>query len=87
MLPEGMAAAIETSAWPVPPVFELMRSVGSIADDDYRRTFNLGIGMILAVPARKRNRAAEILHGLGERWFEIGQVIRQKRRGPRVVYR
>ena len=39
-------------AWRVPPLFELLRRIGNIPEDDYRRTFNLGVGMILAVPAR-----------------------------------
>jgi phosphoribosylformylglycinamidine cyclo-ligase len=87
MLPDGMAAAINTSAWTIPPVFELMRRLGNIPEDDYRRTFNLGIGMILAVPAARRKRAAEILRRLGEPWFDLGEVVRRKRRGPRVEYR
>jgi phosphoribosylformylglycinamidine cyclo-ligase len=87
MLPDGMAAAIDTSAWAIPPVFELMRRLGNIPDDDYRRTFNLGVGMILAVPAARLKRAAGILERLGETWFEIGAVVRRKGRGPRVDYR
>jgi phosphoribosylformylglycinamidine cyclo-ligase len=87
MLPEGMAAAIDTSAWTIPPVFELMRRLGNVPEDDYRRTFNLGIGMILAVAAAKRKRATEILRKLGEQWYDVGEVVRRKRRGPRVEYR
>jgi phosphoribosylformylglycinamidine cyclo-ligase len=87
MLPGGMAAAIDTGAWTIPPVFQLMRRLGKIPDDDYRRTFNLGIGMILAVPAGRHKRATKILRRLGERWFDIGEVVRRKRRGPRVEYR
>jgi phosphoribosylformylglycinamidine cyclo-ligase len=87
MLPDGMAAAIDTSTWTIPAVFELMRTLGNIPDDDYRRTFNLGVGMILAIPARGRKQAGEILRRLREPWFEIGKVVRRKRRGPRVEYR
>src|SRR5207237_10554061 len=57
MLPEGLAAAIDTRAWTIPPVFELMRSLGNIPDDDYPRTFNLGVGMILAGPGKRRQAA------------------------------
>jgi phosphoribosylformylglycinamidine cyclo-ligase len=87
MLPKGMAAAIDTSAWKIPPVFELMRRTGNIPDDDYRRTFNLGIGMILAVPAAKLKRAGETLRRAGETWTELGSVVKQKRGQPRVEYR
>jgi phosphoribosylformylglycinamidine cyclo-ligase len=87
MLPAGMAAMIDTKSWTIPPVFELMRSLGNIPDDDYRRTFNLGIGMILAVPSNKQAAAEKILRRLGERWFHIGEVVSRKRRAPRVEYR
>ncbi len=56
MLPAGLAVEIDTGAWKIPPVFELLRSLGNIPEDDYRRTFNLGIGMILAVSAAKAAR-------------------------------
>jgi phosphoribosylformylglycinamidine cyclo-ligase len=87
MLPETMAAAIDTRAWTIPPVFELMRSLGDLPEDDYRRTFNLGVGMILAVPARKSLEAGRLLRRLGENRFVIGEVIRRKRGAPRVEYR
>jgi phosphoribosylformylglycinamidine cyclo-ligase len=87
MLPDDMAAAIDTSAWTIPPVFELMRSLGNIPDEDYRRTFNLGVGMILAVPQKRRKAAEKLLRKLGETWFELGKVVPRKRRGPRVEYR
>jgi len=87
MLPGNMAAYIDTSAWAIPPVFELIRELGNIPDDDYRRTFNLGIGMILAIPVRGLKRAVEILRRLREPWVEIGKVVHRKRGGPRVEYR
>ena len=57
MLPKGLAIAIDTGAWRIPPLFEVLRRIGNIPEDDYRRTFNLGIGMILAVPARGESKA------------------------------
>jgi phosphoribosylformylglycinamidine cyclo-ligase len=87
MLPENMAAGIDTSAWSIPPVFELLRRLGNIPEDDYRRTFNLGIGMILAVPARKLPQAERVLRRAKERWIVLGKVIPRKRGAPRVEYR
>jgi len=87
MLPKGLAAAIDTAAWRVPPIFEVLRRIGRIPDDDYRRTFNLGIGMILAVPARGAARAEALLAKAGEAPVRIGSVVAQKRRRPRVEYR
>jgi phosphoribosylformylglycinamidine cyclo-ligase len=87
MLPEGLAAAIFPSSWTILPIFELLRRLGNMPEADYRRTFNLGIGMILAVPLRKLRRAEAILRELGEPFILVGRVVEQKRRGPRVIYR
>jgi phosphoribosylformylglycinamidine cyclo-ligase len=87
MLPDGLAAEIDTRAWTIPPIFELLRRLGSVPEDDYRRTFNLGIGMILAVPSAELRSAEKLLRKLDEPFIAAGQVVVQKRHGPRVVYR
>jgi phosphoribosylformylglycinamidine cyclo-ligase len=87
MLPEGLAATIDTSAWTPPPLFEALRRIGHIPVDDYRRTFNLGVGMIFAVPRRGVSRAEAALASLGESPFAIGEVATRKRGRPRVEYR
>lgn len=87
MLPAGMAAEIDTGSWPAPPIFELLRRLGEMPEDDYRRTFNLGIGMILAVPRLKLRQAEDTLRKLREPYYLVGKVVPQKRGGPRVVYR
>ncbi|HUB33828.1 MAG TPA: phosphoribosylformylglycinamidine cyclo-ligase [Bryobacteraceae bacterium] len=87
MLPAGLAAAIDTSSWRIPPLFEVLRHIGNLPEDDYRRTFNLGVGMIFAVPARAAGRAESLLASLGEKPFRIGEVIAQKRGRPRLEYR
>jgi phosphoribosylformylglycinamidine cyclo-ligase len=87
MLPKGLAAEIDLSVWTVPPVFELMRRIGEIGDEDYRRTFNLGIGMILAVSAKRSGKALRILQKLGETAYLTGEVVARKRGGKRVRYR
>jgi phosphoribosylformylglycinamidine cyclo-ligase len=87
ILPKGTAVAIETSSWKIPPIFEVLRRIGNIPEDDYRRTFNLGVGMIFAVPARAAARAEAVLRKLGESPFRIGEVIARKRGRPAVDYR
>ncbi len=87
ILPRGIAIEVNTAAWRIPPVFELLRRLGRIPDDDYRRTFNLGIGMILVVPKRKLARAKKALDRLGETCYEIGRVVAMKRGvKARVLY-
>jgi phosphoribosylformylglycinamidine cyclo-ligase len=86
VLPKGMAAHIDLKAWKVPAVFELLRAAGNVPEDDWRRTFNLGIGMILVVAAQKVDRAMAILTKLKEKPFPLGKVIKHKRNAPRVEY-
>jgi len=87
MLPKGLAISIDTASWRIPPIFEALRRIGNIPEEDYRRTFNLGVGMILAVPARAAARAGTILAKAGEPAFRIGEVTEHKRGRPRVEYR
>jgi phosphoribosylformylglycinamidine cyclo-ligase len=84
ILPEGLAAEIKAGSWPVPPIFERLREIGNISVDDYRRTFNLGIGMILVISKRNLAKAWSVLDRMQERSFEIGRVI--EARAKRVVY-
>ncbi|HET8548294.1 MAG TPA: phosphoribosylformylglycinamidine cyclo-ligase [Bryobacteraceae bacterium] len=88
MLPRGLAAEVRFGSWPVLPIFELLRNIGRIPEDDYRRTFNLGIGVILAVGESGLRRAERILEDLREPFYRIGRVIRQPRgKAARVIYR
>ena len=86
MLPKGLAAEIDTASWTPPPVFQVMRNIGNIPEDDYRRTFNLGVGMVLAVPQRGARRAQQLLDKIREPNFVIGRVTARKRGAPGVIY-
>jgi phosphoribosylformylglycinamidine cyclo-ligase len=84
ILPKGLAARIDVSAWKIPAIFERLREIGGIDLADYRRTFNLGIGMILVVSRRNLGKTRGILTGLSEAFFEIGAVVESQ--GARVIY-
>ena len=84
ILPAGLAARVDVSSWSIPLIFEKLRAIGNIDLKDYRRTFNLGIGMILVVSRRNVGKARGILEGVRETFFEIGSVVES--RGPRVIY-
>lgn len=86
MLPKNLAAEIHTVSWHVPPVFELLRELGNVPVDDWRRTLNLGVGMILCVGAASAADASELLAEAGEPHFPIGAVIPAKKSGERVRY-
>ncbi len=87
MLPKGLAASIDLSSWQVPPIFELLRNVGNVPEEDYRRTFNLGIGMVLAISEKRAAKALKTLRRLGETPVAMGEVIRLKRGAKTVQYR
>ena len=83
MLPEGLRARIRSGAWSVPAVFGLIQELGGVEDGEMRRTFNMGLGMIMCVPRDGVGKALEILAAIGERAFDVGVV----EAGPKgVVY-
>jgi phosphoribosylformylglycinamidine cyclo-ligase len=87
VLPKGLGVRIASKSWPVLPVFEMLRGIGGIPEDDWRRTFNLGIGMIFVVSRKNLTKAAAILKKQKEPFFEIGEVVKLKNsKAPRVVY-
>ena len=83
ILPKGLGVRVDPTSWPVLPIFELLRKIGDIEEDDWRRTFNLGIGMIFVVARRDLSAAAKILKKLRESWHQIGEVVK----GRGVQYR
>lgn len=87
MLPAGTNAKIVTKSWQVPALFNLLREIGQVPEDDWRRTFNLGIGMIVCVPAEQVAKATKTLTGVGFEPVEIGKVVKGKKsEKPRVIY-
>jgi phosphoribosylformylglycinamidine cyclo-ligase len=87
MLPAGTNAKIVTKSWQVPTLFNLLREIGQVPEDDWRRTFNLGIGMIVCVPAEQVAKATKTLTGAGFAPVEIGKVVKGKKsEKPRVIY-
>jgi phosphoribosylformylglycinamidine cyclo-ligase len=83
VLPKDIAAEIDTSSWETPRIFTLLREIGKMPEDDWRRTLNCGIGMICVVADNDAERAKKLLRR--ERPVLIGRLIR--RAGPAVVYR
>jgi phosphoribosylformylglycinamidine cyclo-ligase len=65
---------IDLRTWQPPPVFAMLARLGRVAPEEMRRTFNMGIGMIVAVPAGAADAAQSILELEGEKVFTIGSV-------------
>ena len=72
MMTDGLTAEIHLDTFPRLPIFDLIQQTGNIPERDMYNTFNMGIGMILAVPTAQ---AEETLNLLGEDAYRIGTVI------------
>ena len=83
MLPAGLCARIRLDSWPVLPIFKLLQRLGNVAPTEMLRTFNMGIGLIAAVPGRSAARARRVLDEMNQPAYEIGVVAKGRRR---VVY-
>ena len=82
ILPARRRAVLHRHRWPVPPVFALIQERGKVADDEMFRTFNMGLGLLLAVPGEQGEPAVAHLHRLGERAWIVGTITA----GPRGVH-
>ncbi|WP_224814522.1 phosphoribosylformylglycinamidine cyclo-ligase [Hasllibacter sp. MH4015] len=74
VLPDGLGAEIDLSAWPLPPVFGWLASEGGLATDEMLKTFNSGIGMVLAVSPDRAKDVTQALEEAGETVFRIGHI-------------
>ena len=75
MMTEGLTARIDLSTFPRLPIFDLIEKKGGIPTRDMYNTFNMGIGMILALPAAQAEQAMELLAQAGEQAYVIGSVV------------
>jgi len=82
ILPDGMAARIDRDAWQVPPLFTALEAVGGVQAEEMWRTFNIGIGMVVVVPAAAQAGAA----AAGLPVIRLGEIAGAKD-GHRVILR
>ena len=80
VLPKGMAAIVEMGSWPVLPVFTHMQKIGNVPQDDMMRTFNMGVGMVLVIPAAKFKRVQSMIEKCGEKSYLIGRIVKGERK-------
>ncbi|UCZ76163.1 phosphoribosylformylglycinamidine cyclo-ligase [Dickeya zeae] len=76
VLPEGMQATIEESSWQWPSVFQWLQQNGNVSRHEMYRTFNCGVGMIIALPAEQADNAIAHLTSNGEIAWKIGVITR-----------
>jgi phosphoribosylformylglycinamidine cyclo-ligase len=90
ILPNGLGVSIDNDELKTLPIFSFLQKLGKVPDDEMRRTFNNGIGMVVVVPYKYTNDAINHLKDAGEKAWYFGQVESLKRpvfsSGERVVY-
>ena len=74
MLPEGVRAVVKKDSYEVPAIFKLMAAKGDIAEEMMYNTYNMGIGMMLAVDAADVDKTIEALEAVGEEAYVVGSV-------------
>ncbi|MCM8765035.1 MAG: phosphoribosylformylglycinamidine cyclo-ligase [Candidatus Omnitrophica bacterium] len=80
VLPENLDAEVYTDSWNVPGVFSMIQETGGIKTKEMFSVFNMGIGLILCLPARNKEEVSSIVQKKGFRVFEIGFICKGKKR-------
>jgi phosphoribosylformylglycinamidine cyclo-ligase len=86
VLPETAQAVIKGDSWQWPSIFNWLQTKGNITEHEMYRTFNCGVGMIIAVPANKVAQSIEILTAHGENAWHIGEIADKAQDEEQVIF-
>jgi len=86
ILPKGCRARVHRGAWPVPPIFQVLRKMGKVDEEELYRVFNMGIGLALVVSANHVEQLIARAAELGDRGYRIGEIVASEPDGKRVEY-
>ena len=84
VLPADCKAVIDTASWELPPVFQWLQRSGNVVMREMYRTFNCGVGMVIAVPEEAKDNALKILADAGETAFVVGHIAQAQAGEARV---
>ncbi|MFD2190322.1 phosphoribosylformylglycinamidine cyclo-ligase [Pistricoccus aurantiacus] len=85
VLPEHLAAHLDTQAWPRPEVFDWLQRQGNVAAEEMYRVLNCGIGMVAVVPVDQADQAIRHLREQGESVYRLGSIVERDGDGPQVL--
>tara|TARA_R110002167_G_scaffold44935_2_gene135029 strand:- start:440 stop:1507 length:1068 start_codon:yes stop_codon:yes gene_type:complete len=74
VLPEDCKAVIDINSWELPDIFKWLQKEGNVTQTEMYRTFNCGVGMVIAVPAASADSAIKMLNNLGENAWKVGYI-------------
>ncbi|QIK16823.1 phosphoribosylformylglycinamidine cyclo-ligase [Blattabacterium sp. DPU] len=80
IIPEGLSAVVKKEKIPIQPVFNYIQKTGNLSEDEMWKTFNMGVGMIIAISFEKKNSILKRLHILGEKPFILGNIVKGNKR-------
>jgi len=86
VLPAGVALELDTHTWKRPAIFDVIQKLGSVVDSEMYRTFNMGLGLVLTVPAASADAVASAFEAAGEHVQRVGRAVAHES-GPRVILR
>ncbi|MBP0129190.1 MAG: phosphoribosylformylglycinamidine cyclo-ligase [Nitrospira sp.] len=86
VFPAGIGAQVQRSAWSVPPIFQAIARLGQVERAEMYRVFNMGIGMILVVPASDAPTVIARARALSDQAYQIGTIVASTGDGPLVEY-
>ncbi|MBO6206534.1 MAG: phosphoribosylformylglycinamidine cyclo-ligase [Lachnospiraceae bacterium] len=75
MFPEGIGAKVQKNSYEVPTIFKLLQSAGEIEEQMMYNTYNMGVGMMLAVDPTQADAAVKALNAAGEKAFIVGETV------------
>ena len=75
MLPDGINATVNKGSYPIPPIFGLIQKEGNIADEMMYNTFNMGLGMVIAVDKADVEKTIAAIEAAGEKGYEVGKCV------------
>jgi phosphoribosylformylglycinamidine cyclo-ligase len=74
ILPKGYKAVLNSSSWPLPPIFPFLQKLGDIPQDEMYRTFNMGIGLLVFVSEAQAQDICHHFEAVGEEAYIIGEI-------------
>lgn len=75
MLIDGTRAVIEKDSYPIPPIFKMLAKEGDIEEQMMYNTFNMGLGMIVAVDPADVDKTMEAIRQAGDAPYVVGKII------------
>lgn len=75
VIPKSLELEINWDAWDVPAIFQFIQKTGSVTDEEMRKVFNMGIGLVAIVPIDKMDKALEVVSSVGETAIIMGEVV------------